>query len=268
MTTNGTVPSSVCNVCPNGRENSEEHKERTMKRKPDISGRQISTTASSAKAARIDFAGASKQVGGKPLVTIFMCPNGHRKLLTRMQLNEDTEPKEDDSMYDKLPIGQELHDLKAKYENTWAGLPEVAAMPREFEAVGGLLAGMVLGGGTGDVFGPRGEGGQYFVVAAEEEESEGGDFEAVMMFFAGKLAMALMCGTGPGVYPLSAFSIRLAARIAREFLGNLPEILRLARQLKREGQIGRDDVGEWTRSSEGAVGVSADKGAGVPEGNG
>jgi hypothetical protein len=155
-------------------------------------------------------------------------------------------------MYDdELPKSPELLELIAKYENTWARLPEVAAMPREFEGVGGLLAGMVLGGGTGEVWGPRGEGGQYFVVAAEEDE--GGDFEAVMMFFAGKLAMGVMCGTAPRDYPLAAFSIRLVASIAREFLGNFDEILRLVRKLKEEGSLSFEDVEAWTKSSEGAV---------------
>jgi hypothetical protein len=52
-----------------------------MKRKPDISRRQISTTAS-----------VSKQVGGKPVVTLFNCPNGHRKLLTRCSWSGGDKP--------------------------------------------------------------------------------------------------------------------------------------------------------------------------------
>ena len=169
-------------------------------------------------------------------------------------------------MYDDEFVGSpEVQELKAKVENTWAGSPEVAAMPREFEGVGGLLAGMVLGGDTGEVWGPRGEDGDYYVLAAEEED---GDFEAVMMFFAGKFAMGMMCGLGAGDYPLSAFGVRLAASIAREFLGNFDEIVRLARKLKEEGTLCIEDVESWTRSDQSAGGESSRALAGVPQANG
>jgi hypothetical protein len=186
--------------------------------------------------------------------------------LTSNRLTEDIYPNKEKQMYDDEFVGSpEVRELKAKVENTWAGSPEVAAMPREFEGVGGLLAGMVLGGDTGEVWGPRGENGDYYVLAAEEED---GDFEAVMMFFAGKFAMGMMCGTGAGDYPLSAFGIRLAASIAREFLGNFDEIARLARKLKADGTLCIDNVDAWKRSSEGGVSASVDMRAGVPQANG
>jgi hypothetical protein len=166
-------------------------------------------------------------------------------------------------MYDdEFPPNDELLKLAAKYENIWASVPEVAAMPREVEAIGGMQAGMALGGGVGDVGGPRSDYGDYIAI-----EGSLGDHEAVMKFHAGKLAIAVMCATSPREYPLAASSIRLVARIAEEFLGNLPEILRLARQLKEEGQISPDDVEAWTRSNVGAVGVSADERGGVPQAN-
>lgn len=165
---------------------------------------------------------------------------------------------------DELFGSPELRDLMAKYEKKWATLPEVVAMSKEFEGVGGLLGGMVLGAGTGEVWGPRGEDGDYYVLAAEEED---GDFEAVMMFFAGKLAMAMMCGTGPCLYPLSAFSVGLAVSIAREFWGNFDEIVRLARKLKEEGTLCIEDVEAWTRSDQSADGDSSRAGVGVPQAN-
>lgn len=59
-------------------------------------------------------------------------------------------------MYDDELLGSpELTELEAKYKSIWAGLPEAAAMPRELEAVGGVLAAMVLGGSTGGVAGPE-----------------------------------------------------------------------------------------------------------------
>jgi hypothetical protein len=166
---------------------------------------------------------------------------------------------------DEFPVSPELNELLAKYKNAWAALPEVTAMWREFEGVGGLLGGMILGGGTGDIFGPMGREGDYGVAALEEED---GDYEAVMMFFAGKLAMGVMCGTAPRDYPLSAFSIRLVASIAREFVGNFDEILRLARKLKEDGCLCFSDVEGWTRSDESAGGDSSRAVAGVPQANG
>ncbi|MGA7743810.1 MAG: hypothetical protein WBP56_02535 [Polyangia bacterium] len=153
-------------------------------------------------------------------------------------------------MYDDELLGSpELTELEAKYKSIWAGLPEAAAMPRELEAVGGVLAAMVLGGSTGGVAGPRDPHEEYFAFAAEDL-----DHEVMMLFGAGKLAISWMCGTNPDVPPLAPFSIRLVARIAEEFLGNREEILRLARLLKEEECLDDCDVGSWTRSGQSAGG--------------
>jgi hypothetical protein len=149
-------------------------------------------------------------------------------------------------MYDEeLGGSPESRELEAKYKSVWAGLPEAAAMPREVEAVGGVLAAMVLGGSVGGVAGPRGPHGNYFAFAEEDM-----DHEVLMLFNAGKLAISWMCGTNPSALPLAPFSIRLVARIAEAFLGNLGEILRLARLLKEECCLDDSDVESWTTSGQ------------------
>jgi hypothetical protein len=154
-------------------------------------------------------------------------------------------------MHYEYSIGPELQELIAKYENTWVGLPEAVAMPRELEGVGGMLGGMVLGVGVGAVaICSCGE------MHLDVDSFRLGDHEAVMMFHAGKLAIAVMCGTSPRDYPLAASSVRLVTSIAEEFLGNLPEILRLTRQLKEERQVSPEDVREWTKSTLWAQSVS------------
>jgi len=143
----------------------------------------------------------------------------------------------------KLPEDHDLCELETQYKGIWAGLPEAAAMPRELEAVGGMLVEMTLGHGCGALEGPSEESGDYSLPCADHF-----DYEQRMLFIAGKLAIAWMCGTSQGRLPLMPFSTWLVASITEEFRGNLDEILRLARQLKAEGFLADADVKAWTRS--------------------
>ncbi len=153
----------------------------------------------------------------------------------------------------EFPRTREMWDLEGQYRCIWAGLAEATTMPRELEAVGGMVVQIILGHGCAGVAGPSDENGDYFLPNADHL-----DHEPLMLFSAGKLAMSWMCGTSPGKLPLSLFSTRLVANIAREFLGNLGEILRLAWKLREEGFLADADLNGWNSSGVGEMGAGHD----------
>jgi hypothetical protein len=116
----------------------------------------------------------------------------------------------------------------------WEGMSDYQEMPREMEAVGGMLAGSLVGDGC--VYGVENTGGEVPVYETGDDFAD--DIEMLMIFHAGKFAIACMCGSmDSGLILPTAFGMSVVARIAEKLRDNLNEILRLARILSDTGLV-------------------------------
>jgi len=122
----------------------------------------------------------------------------------------------------------------------WLGMPEYAAMPRAIEAVGGLIAGVLLGNGiVGHVYNMGSPGDPSY----ETPPDECNDAEMLMIFNAGKFAVRCMCQKlyYELDYP-TAFGLQMVATIAEFLRDNRGEVLRLANQLQSTDILTADDI--------------------------
>jgi len=119
-------------------------------------------------------------------------------------------------------------------------MPEYAAMPRAIEAVGGLIAGVLVGRGiVARVYNMGSPGDPSYETPPDECD----DAEMLMIFNAGKFAVRCMCQKLH--YELdfpTAFGMRMVATIAEFLRDNRGEVLRLASQLHSTDILAGDDI--------------------------
>jgi hypothetical protein len=132
-----------------------------------------------------------------------------------------------------------IAELGRGWFGIWEGMSDYQEMPREMEAVGGVLAGNLVGDGC--VYGVENVGGEVPIYETGDDFAD--DIEMLMIFHAGKFAIACMCGSiDSGLILPTAFGMSVVARIAEKLRDNLNEILRLARILSDTGRVTFSDT--------------------------
>jgi hypothetical protein len=134
----------------------------------------------------------------------------------------------------------EIDELGRGWLGVWLGMPEYAAMPRAIEAVGGLIAGVLVGDGiVAQVYNMGDPGDPSY----ETDPDECDDTEMVMIFNAGIFAIRCMCRKLYHELDCpTAFGMRMVATIAEFLRDNRGEVLRLANQLQSTDILTADDI--------------------------